>query len=172
MKNRKNDPISFGITLTSTNRTGAAKQYLEKRGSTVRSQNILPGKTEQLAIWEFDFPRRELPQIGKLTPFTPDMFICEPVPLPAFPTPRKLFEDEERIGKALKNLRYRTASYRTASYSSPGKSSPLAVSIPWAFIQIIFAGVFVTLKYMVIAISIIITVGCMLCAGRRIGGLR
>ena len=171
MKNRKNDPILFGITLVSVSRTKAANTVPAKRDPMVRRKN-LPEKTEQ-AVPDFDFTRRKLPP-GK--PFTPDIFTCESRPLPAFPSPGKMSKEMERIHKELERSHPRTAShrhhYRTASQPPAKKVSPIAVSIPWSFFKIVYAGVFVFLKYAFIAVALIITIGCMICAGRQTGGLK
>ena len=166
MKNRKNSPISFGITLTSGKRTEAASTDPQKRVLTVRRGNVLPVKTEQAATHEFDFPCMKLPP-PKDKPFTPDMFNCKPGPLPAFPPQGKMSPEEERVQKELKRFRS-----RTASIPASGKTSSMAVSVPWDFFKIIFVGVFVALKYAFIAVAVVITVGCMLCAGRQTSGLR
>ena len=165
MKNRKNAPISFGITPAAANRTGNANTDPEKRSSAVRRKNSMPGKTEQVSAPEFDFPRMKLPPPD--TPFTPDMFTCVSMPKRTFPPPRKISKEEERIHRKLKRLRSRSAS----NYSSQ-KSPSWAVSVPWGFFKVIFAGVFVAFKYIFIAVAVIITIGCFMCAGKHIGGLK
>ena len=174
MKNRKNSPVSFGITLVPDNRNANAETDPEKRRSAVRRKNALPRTTEQVPIHEFDCPRRKMPQPDR--PFTPDMFTCESRPLPAFPPQEKMSPKEERIRKELERSRSRTASqdFRsgTAWHPSPGKSAPSAVSVPWELFKIICAGVFVALKYAFIAVALIITIGCMICAGKHTGGLK
>ena len=160
MKNRKDSPISFGITLTSSKRSKSKNfdRYMEF--STVCRENDTPGKTEQVSIYEFDFPRKEMPPV-KL-PFTPDMFNCGSMRLPTFP-PRKMTKKEKRIHKVLEQLRSRTA----ASHHTSGKSSAMTASAAWEFFKVVCAGVFVALKYTAVAISIIITIGCFMCAGRQ-----
>ena len=163
MKIRKNNPISFGITLAPANHTEATKTGLEKKSSTIRRKNAMQGTIEQVSIHDIACPRMKLPPQYK--PFTPDLFDCEPRPLPTFPPPRKIFPKEECVRKELERS-------RTASHPSPGKSSSMTVAIPWNFFKVVFAGVFVAFKYIFIAVAVIITVGCMICAGRQTGGLR
>ena len=165
MKNRKNNPISFGITLAPANRTEAANTDLEKRVLIVRRGNALPRKTKQVSMYEFDCPRTKMPTPAK--PFTPDMFNCEARPLPHFPPPRKISPEEERIHKELERSRS-----RTAQHSAWGKSFSMAVSVLWEIFTIICVGFFIALKYIFIAAAAIITIGCMLCAGRQTTGLR
>ena len=158
MKNRKNSPILFGITLGPTSRTGDADTDLEMRGSADGRKNTLPGKTEPEAIHEFDFSRRTLPTQGK--PFTPDMFTCTSTPKRTFP-PRKMTPEEKRFHRAQEHYRSRTATHYTS-----GTSTPMVMSAAWELFKVVCAGVFVALKYTFIAIALIITVGCMMCAGR------
>ena len=165
MKNRNNNPISFGITLASSSRTEAANTDLEKRVLKVRRRNALPGKAKQVSTHDFNLPRRKMPLTNK--PFTPDMFITEPMPLPHFPPPRKISPEEERIHKELERSRS-----RTAPHSAWGKSFSIALSVLWEIFTIICVGFFIALKYMFIAVAAIITIGCMLCAGRQPTGLR
>ena len=157
MKNRNNNLISFGITLASSSRTEAANTDLEKRVLKVRRRNALPGKAKQVSTHDFNLPPPK--------PFTPDMFNSEPRPLPAFPPPVKMSPKVERVRKELEHS-------RTASYPSSKKSSSTAGTVAWEFFKVVFAGVFVFFKYAFIAVSVIITVGCMICAGRQTGGLR
>ena len=165
MKNRKNAPISFGIMPASIDRTGNANTDPEKRSSAVRRKNSMPGKTEQVSTLEFDFPRMKLPAPD--TPFTPDMFTCTSMQKRTFPPPRKISKEEERIHRKLKRLRSRSASHYTSK-----KSSSLGVSVPWEFFKVVCAGVFLFFKYTFIAVALIITIGCMICAGRQTTGLR
>ena len=174
MKNRKNSPVSFGITLTSNKQTRSKNSDRGRAISTGCRENILPATTEQVSIHEFDCPRTKMPAPDK-PPFTPDMFTCESVPLPAFPQPWKMSPKEERVQKELKHFRSRKASprlrARTAWYPA-SKKSPMALSVPWGFFKVICIGVFVALKYAFIAVALIITIGCMICAGRQTGGLK
>lgn len=168
MKNRKNSPISFGITLT-TDKWKKSKNA--KRGRAVPTDcrgNTLPEKIQQMSLNEFDCPRTKMPPAGK-PPFTPKMFITEPVPLPHFPPPKKLklFSEEESFHNEIDCFRS-----RTEWSPSPKESSSMALSFPWEFFKVIFAGVFVALKYTFIAVAVIITVGCMICAGRPTSGLK
>ena len=173
MKNRKNNPISFGITLVSANQTEAANTDLKRRNAAVHSENAIPGRIKQMSIHEFDCPRKKIPPQNK--PFTPDLFITEPVTLPAFPPPWKMSPKEERVQKEMERFRSRTSSprlrARTAWYPA-SKKSPMALSVPWGFFKVICIGVFVALKYAFIAVALIITIGCMICAGRQTGGLK
>ena len=165
MKNRKNSPISFGITLAPANRTEAANTDLEKRVLIVRRGNALPGKTKQVSPQDFNLPcQKKMPLTNK--PFTPDMFNCDPRPMPAFP-PRKMSKEEERIHKEQERSRS-----QTAPHSVLGKSFSTALSVLWEIFTIICVGVFIALKYIFIAAAAIITIGCMLCAGRQTTGLR
>ena len=166
MKNRKNSPISFGITLVPASRTKDANTHPRKRGSAVRRANTVPVTIGQMSLAEFDSPRRKLPPPDE-PPFTPDMFITEPVPLPHFPRPRKISPDEESFRNAREHLRS-----RSEWHLSPEQSSSMAVYVPWDFFKVVFVGVFVFLKYAFIAVAAIITIGCMLCAGRQTTGLR
>ena len=165
MKSRKDSAIAFGITLAAANRTGDANTHLQKKGSTVRHEDSMLKKTAEAAADEFDFPRRNMPAPDK-QPFTPDLFTCEPVPLPAFP-PRRMSREEARVHKALGSFQS-----RTASHPASGKSSPTAGAVAWEFFKVVFAGVFLAFKYLFIAVAVIITIGCMMCAGRQTGGLR
>ena len=165
MKIRKNNPISFGITLLSAKRTGDTNTDPGKRRLTIRRPNATPEKTEQAAINDIALTRTKLPPQGK--PFTPDMFNSEPRPLPAFPPPVKMSREEERVKKELERFRC-----QTEWHPSSKKSSSMALSVPWEFFKVVFAGVFVFFKYAFIAVSVIITVGCMICAGRQSTGLR
>ena len=164
MKNRKNSPISFGITLASANRTGEANTDLEKKSSSVCCGNAIPPPKKEQAAEVFDFPRMELPP-GK--PFTPDMFTCGSMTRRTFPPPKKMSREEERVHRELERLRS-----RTVSYPSSKKSSSMAAAAAWGFFKVVFAGVFLAFKYIFIAVSVIITIGCMLCAGRQTGGLK
>ena len=166
MKDQKNSMLAFGINLVSTNRTDAPNTHPRKRGSAVRRENTVPMKIGQMSLAEFDFPRRKLPPQDE-PPFTPDMFITEPVPLPNFPRPRKISPDEESFRNAREHLRS-----RPEWHLSPEQSSSMAVYVPWDFFKVVFVGVFVFLKYAFIAVAAIITIGCMLCAGRQTTGLR
>jgi hypothetical protein len=166
MKNRNNNPISFGITLASANRTGNANRIHLKRDPVVRRPNTVPAKIGQMSLDEFDFPHKKMPPPDK-PPFSPDMFITEPVPLPHFPPPRKISPDEESFRNAREHLRS-----RSEWHPSPEQSSSMAVYVPWDFFKVVFVGVFVFLKYAFIAVAAIITIGCMLCAGRQTSGLR
>lgn len=163
MKIRKNNPISFGITLVSANRTGEAKTGLEKKSSTIRRINAMQGTIEQVSIHDIACPRMKLPPQCK--PFTPDLFDCEPRPLPTFPPPRKISPKEECVRKELERS-------RPASHPASGKSSSTNVAIPSNFFKVVFAGVFLAFKYIFIAVAVIITIGCMICAGRQTSGLR
>ena len=165
MKNRNNNPISFGITLASSSRTKAANTNPEKRRSAVHRNNTMPVKSRQMSRHEFDRPRKKMPSPAK--PFTPDMFNCEPRPLPNFPPPEKMSKEMERIHKELDRSRS-----RTASHPASGKSSSMAWAVAGEFFKVVFAGVFVFFKYAFIAVAVIITIGCMICAGRQPGGLR
>ena len=169
MKNRKNNPISFGITLVSANQTEAANTDLKRRNAAVHSENAIPGRIKQMSIHEFDCPRKKIPPQNK--PFTPDLFITEPVTLPAFPPPWKMSPKEERVQKEMERFRSRTSSprlrARTAWYPASKKTSSPVASDAWEFFKIACFGIFVVLKYTFIAISLIITIGCMICAGRR-----
>ena len=164
MKNRKNSPVSFGITLGSTHRTGNADTAFELRGSAVCRENALPGKTEPEAIHEFDFSRRTLPTQGK--PFTPDMFTCTSTPKRTFP-PRKMTPEEKRFHRAQDHYRSRTPSHYTSE-----KSTPMVMSAAWELFKVVCIGVFIAFKYIFIAVALIITIGCMICAGRQTGGLK
>ena len=165
MKNRKNSPISFGITLTSANRTETANTDLEKSVMIVRRGNALPGKIKPESTHDFNLPRQKMPLTNK--PFTPDMFDSEPRPLPALPPPEKMSPKEERIHKELERSRS-----RTAPHSASGKSFSIALSVLWEIFTIICVGFFIALKYIFIVAAAIITIGCMLCAGRQTTGLR
>ena len=166
MKNRKNNPISFGITLAPANRTEAANTDLEKRVLIVRRGKALPGKTKQVSSQDFNLPcQKKMPLTNK--PFTPDMFNCTPRPLPAFPSPEKMSPKVERVRKELERSRS-----RTAPHSAWGKSFSITLSVLWEIFTIICVGFFIALKYMSIAAAAIITIGCMLCAGRQTTGLR
>ena len=162
MNGKKNSAFAFGITLVSADRTGNSNLNPEKRRSAVRRKNTMPG-TVQVLIHEFDCPRTKMPTPAK--PFTPDMFNCEPRPLPAFPPPEKMSPKVERVQKELDRS-------RTASYPSSKKTSSTAGAVAWEFFKVVFAGVFVFFKYAFIAVAVIITVGCMICAGRQTTGLR
>jgi len=168
MNGRKNNPISFGITLVAPHRTKDTNTHPRKRSSAVRRQNARQGKIEQMSLEEFDCPRTKMPMPAKL--FTPDMFNCEPRPLPAFPPPEKMSKEMERIHKELERSRSRTASHsfssRTAWHPSSEKSSSMGLSIPWEFFKVVFSGVFLAFKYIFIAVAFIITISCMICAGR------
>lgn len=166
MKNRKNSPISFGITLTPGKRTRSKDFNRRREISTACRENDSPGKMEQLSVYEFDCPRKKMPP--DKPPFTPDMFNCGSMRLPVFPPPRKMTSEEERIHKELEQFRSRTA----ASHHTPGKSSLMVLSGAWEFFKVVLFGVFVALKYMVIAIFLIITIGCFMCAGRQTGGVK
>ena len=166
MKNRKNRPISFGITLASANRTEAVNTHPRKRGSAVRRENTVPMKIGQMSLAEFDFPRRKLPPQDE-PPFTPEMFITEPVPLPSFPPPRKISPEEESFRNAREHFRS-----RPEWHPAPEQSASLAMYVPWEFFKVIFTGVFVFLKYAFMAVAVVITIGCMICAGSRTTGLR
>ena len=159
MKDPKNSKLAFGINLVSTNRTGDTKTDLE-RNLIARRQNDIPRKTVQVSIPEIDCSRSKIPQPNK--PFTPDMFTCESMPLPNFPPPRKMSPKEERIQKELKRS-------RTASDSFTKKSPALAVAaaVAWEIFKLLCLGVFIALKYTVIAIFLFITIGCAICAGRQ-----
>ena len=166
MKNRKNSTISFGITLASVSRTKAANTHPRKRGSAVRCQNTLPGKIGQMSLNEFDLPRRKLPPPDE-PPFTPEMFITEPVPLPYFPRPRKISPEKESIRKERDRFRY-----RTEWHPAPEKSTPMALYAACELFKVVFTGVFIFFKYAFIAVAVVITIGCMICAGRQTTGLR
>ena len=161
MKNRKNSPVPFGITPASANRTEDGNSDLGKWGSAVHRENAMQGKTPQVSTHGIDFPRMKLPPPGK-RPFTPDMFTCSSMPKRTFPPPRKMSKEEERIHKELKRLRSLTASHPASE-----KSSSMAASAAWEFFKLLCAGVFVVLKYTFIAICLIITIGCFMCAGRQ-----
>ena len=163
MNGKKNSAIAFGITLVSADRTGNSNPNPEKRRSAVRRKSARQGKIEQMSLAEFDSSRTKMPTPAK--PFTPDMFNCEPRPLPNFPPPVKISPKVERVRKELEHS-------RTASYPSSKKSSSTAGTVAWEFFKVVFAGVFVFFKYAFIAIAVIITIGCMICAGRQTGGLR
>ena len=165
MNGKKNSAIAFGITLVSANRTGNSNTNPEKRRSAFHRKNTIPGKTAQVSIHEFDSLRSKMPLTNK--PFTPDMFSCEPKPLPVFPRP-KMSKEMERIHKELE----RSRSSRTASYPSSKKSSSTAGAFAWEFFKVVFSGVFLAFKYAFIAVAVIITIGCMICAGRPTGGLK
>ena len=158
MKNRNNNLISFGITLASSSRTEAANTDLEKRVLKVRRRNALPGKAKQVSTHDFNLPPPK--------PFTPDMFNSEPRPLPAFPPPVKMSPKVERVRKELELSRS-----RKASQSASGESS-MAWAVAGEFFKVVFAGVFLAFKYIFIAAALIITISCMICAGRQTGGLR
>ena len=166
MKNEKKRPISFGITLTSANRTGNANRIPQKRDSAVRRQNTVPAKIGQMSLDEFDFPHKKMPPPDK-PPFSPDMFITEPVPLPHFPPPRKISPEKVSIQEDLDRFRYRREWHPASE-----KSTPMVLYAAGEFFKVIFIGVFVFLKYAFIAVAAIITIGCMLCAGRQTTGLR
>ncbi len=167
MKNRKNNPISFGITLTSSKRTKSKNSNRCRQISMDCRENNPPGKIEQLSVYEFDCPRKKMPQRDKL-PFTPDMFNCSSMRLQAFPPPRVLTKEEERIHKELERFRSRTA----ASHRTSGNSSSAVSPATWEFFKVVFFGAFVALKYAFMAVAVIITIGCMICAGRQTSGLR
>lgn len=167
MKNGKNRTISFGITLTSDKRTRSQNSDRGRRMATDRRQNVIPAKPEQMSLHEFDFPLMKMPPREKLPPFTPDMFISEPVPLPTFPPPRKLSGKEERVHRELERFHA-----RAEWHPAPGKSSSTAAAVSWELFKIICIGVFVALKYAFVAVAVVITVGCMICAGRQTSGLR
>ena len=164
MKNRKNSPIPFGITLASANRTGEANMNLEKWSSAVHRGNAMPKAAELVSTQGFEVPREELPT-GK--PFTPDMFTCGSMTRRTFPPPRRISKKDERIHRELERLRSRTASHCTSK-----KSSSMAASVAWEFFKVVCAGVFLFFKYAFIAVALIITIGCMICAGRPTGGLK
>ena len=163
MNGRKDSAISFGIMSTPVNQIGNANRIHAKKRSAVRRKNTVPGKIGQMSQDEFDGPHTKLPPPGK-PPFTPKMFITEPVPLPHFPPPRKLklFSEEETIHNEPDCFHSRTEWPPSSkqSYSMTG-------SIPWDFFKVIFAGVFIFLKYAFMAVAVIITIGCMICAGRQ-----
>ncbi len=167
MKNRKNDPISFGITLTSSKRTRSKDFNQCREIPTDCRENNVSGKIEQLSVYEFGCPHKKIPQRDKL-PFTPDMFNCGSMRLPAFPPPRKMTRKEECSRKILEQFRSSTA----ASHHTSGNSSSAVSPATWEFFKGVLVGVFADLKYMVIAISLIITIGCFMCAGRQTSGLR
>lgn len=160
MKNRKNSPISFGITLTSSKRTRNKNFNRCREISTACQVNDAPGQIEQLSLYEFDCPRRKMPP--DKPPFTPDMFNCDSMRLPIFHPPRKLTKEEERIQKGLERFRSQTAE----SHHPSGNSSLMVSSATWEFFEVVFVGTFVALKYMVIAISLITMIGSVICAGR------
>lgn len=162
MKNRKDRPISFGVTLTSSRRKNIDHS---KAIETDCRDNASPVEPEVLPH-EIDCPRRKLPLPGK-PPFTPDMLNCESVRLPSLPQPRKMSKEEERIHKELERLRS-----RTAPQPSSGKPSSMAVPVAWDFLKVVFVGVFVAFKYIFIAVAFIITIGCFICAGRQTSGLK
>ena len=163
MNGKKNSAIAFGITFVSADRTGNSNTTPEKRRSPVRRQNTMSGKTAQAAIHEFDCPRTKMPMLAK--PFTPDMFNREPRSLPAFPPPVKISPKVERVRKELERS-------RAASYPSSKKSSSTAGAVAWEFFKVVLAGVFLAFKYIFIAVALIITISCMICAGRLTGGLK
>ena len=163
MHGRKNSAIAFGITLVTPHRTGDANTHPGKRGAAVCRQNTIQEKNAQVSIHEFDCPRTKMPMPAK--PFTPDMFNCEPRPLPNFPPPVMMSPKVERVRKELERS-------RTASYPSSKKSSLTARAVAWEFFKVVFAGVFLAFKYIFIAVALIITISCMICAGRQTGGLR
>ena len=158
--------LAFGINLVSTNRTDAPNTHPRKMGAAVRRENTVPMKIGQMSLAEFDFPRRKLPPQDE-PPFTPDMFITEPVPLPNFPPPRKISPEEESFLYARKHFRSRPEWHPASE-----QSASLTLYVPWEFFKVVFTGVFVFFKYAFIAISVIITIACMMCAGRETGGLR
>ena len=160
MKVRKNSAIAFGINLVSGNRIKDAKTDLEKNGSAVHRKSAMPWRTERETTHKFDFPCTKMPLQGK--PFTPDMFNCEPVTLPSFPPPGQKSREEKCVQEELERFRS-----RTASHPSPEKSSSMALSVAWELLKIICVGVFFALKYIFIAAAFIITIGCMICAGRQ-----
>ena len=158
----KGAPAELAKFKLSTDRSEIAKTDLEKKKLTVRRQNTMPGKSAQVSIHEFDCPRTKMPQEK---PFTPDLFTSDPRPLSSFPPPRKLSTQEERVLKELKRS-------RTTSYPDSKKTTPMAMSVAGEFFKVVFVGVFLAFKYIFIAVSVIITVGCMLCAGKQTTGLR
>ncbi len=165
MSNSKTSPISFGITLTSAKQTRTRNSNRDSGIAMNWRENTMPGKSKQMSAHEFDSSRREMPPQAK--PFTPDMFNCEPGTLTAFSPPVKISPKVERIRKELERSRS-----RTAPHSPLGKSFSIALSVLWEIFTIICVGVFVALKYAFIAVAAIITIGCMLCAGRQTGGLK
>ncbi len=165
MDNKKDRAIEFSITLVPAGRTPDAKMDLEKKRLTIRRQNAMLGKTRQAATHDVTCQHTKMPPQGK--PFTPDLFSCEPRTLPTCPPPRRMSREEDRVQKGLERFRSQTVSHPTSS-----KSSSMALSVPWEFFKVIFAGVFVALKYIFTAVAVIITIGCMICAGRQTGGLR
>ena len=167
MKNRKDSPISFGITLTSSRRVRSTNCNRRREISTACRENNALGKIDYLSVYDFDCPRKKMPPLDKLT-FTPDMFNCSSMRLPTFPPPRKMTSEEERIHNVLKQYRSST----TASHHTLENSSLTVPSAAWEFFKVVFFGVFVALKYAFIAVAIIITIGCMICAGRQTSGLR
>ena len=167
MKNRKDSPISFGITLTSSRRVRSTNCNRRREISTACRENNALGKIEYLSVYDFDCPRKKMPPPDKL-PFTPDMFNCVSMRLPTFPPPRPMTRAEERIHKVLEQYR----SQQAASHHTSGNSSLMVPSAAWEFFMVVFFGVFVALKYAFIAVAVIITIGCMICAGRQTSGLR
>ena len=167
MKNRKDSPISFGITLTSSKRTRSKNFNRRREIPPVCLENNALGKIDYLSVYDFDCPRMKMPPPDKL-PFTPDMFNCVSMRLPTFPPSRKMTSEEERIHNVLKQYRSST----TASHHTSGNSSLTVLSAAWEFFKVVFFGVFVALKYAFIAVAVIITIGCMICAGRQSSGLR
>ena len=162
MKNRKDSPILFGITLTSVKRKNIDHSKAIETDCRGNAALVEP----ETMPHEIDCPRRELPLPGK-PPFTPDMFNCESLRLPSLPPPRKMSKEEERIHKELESLRSRTAPNPTS-----GKSSSMAVPVAWEFFKVVFVGVFVAFKYIFIAVAFIVTIGCFICAGRQTSGLK
>ena len=165
MKNRKNSPISFGITLTTDKWKKSKNSKRSRAVPTDCRGNTLPEKIQQMSLNEFDCPRTKMPPAGK--PFTPDLFTCEPRPLPHFPPPRKLIREEERVQKEQERFRY-----RTEWHPSSKRSFSVAVSVAWEIFKVVCVGVFVVFKYAFIAVSVIITIGCFMCAGRPTSGLK
>ncbi len=167
MKNEKKRPISFGITLTSNKRTRSKNFDRCREIPTGYRENDAQEKMEQLSVYEFDCTSKEMPPRDKL-PFTPDMFNCRSTRLPTFPPPRKLRKEEERIHKELERFRAQTA----ASHHTLGNSSLMVPSATWEFFKVVLIGVFAAFKYAFIAVAVIVTIGCMICAGRQTSGLR
>lgn len=160
MKSRNESSITFGITLTSANRSKDAKTDPVRSVPAVRCINVIPGKAVQKSTNPIACPRRMVPPQSK-PPFSADMFKYEPAAQPELQT-KPVFREEQHIRAELERLRIRTGS---PSYSR--RSALTNESAVWKILKFIGTGVFLVVKYTAIAICLVITISCFFCAGRK-----
>ena len=157
MKNRHESTIAFGITLASAGRKNAA--YSDKSVSEVHRENIKPAITAKRPIHVIEIPRRKISSADR-QPFLKDMLMYKPV---SQPKPLKPISMKKQ--SLYTNPEYR--QFRTADYSSAVRPASMDSSVVWEVLKFIGTGIFLVLKYTVITVCLIITIGCFCTAGRK-----